>query len=206
MLSSALLFSFSIPFLRKLVSETVSSQEFLYLAYLMPPWSSLTSSCQLKTLGKWFCLMCGALDTNLPCSPTLKCKWHEFFISLFERAFKMMKNGVYFIVIVLLVGMLFKMTYDVTLWRQNDVKSQKMEYPWRLFCIELKLCTVVALTTKFHDITTDISMATQWAPGPLHSKDKIRVFSFKKCYLLLLLLQWVWANMDITQHKHKKLR
>ena len=41
----------------------------------------------------------------------------------------MMKNGVYFIVIVLLVGMLFKMTCDVTLWTQNDVKSQKMEYP-----------------------------------------------------------------------------
>ena len=31
-----------------------------------------------------------------------------FFISLFERAFKMMKNGVYFIVIALLVAELFK--------------------------------------------------------------------------------------------------
>ena len=30
------------------------------------------------------------------------------FISLFERAFKMMKNGVYFIVIALLVAKLFK--------------------------------------------------------------------------------------------------
>ena len=29
--------------------------------------------------------------------------------------------------------------------------------------------------TKFHDMTTDISMATR-APGPLHSKGKIRVF------------------------------
>ena len=37
MLSSALLFSFSIPLLRKVVSETVCPQEFLYLAYLMPP-------------------------------------------------------------------------------------------------------------------------------------------------------------------------
>ena len=40
----------------------------------------------------------------------------------------MMKNGVYFIVIALLVAKLFKMTFDVTLWTQNDVKSQKMEY------------------------------------------------------------------------------
>ena len=45
------------------------------------------------------------------------------------------------------------------------------------FCIELKLCTVVAITTKFHDIShCDISMATKLAPGPLHLKDKIRVF------------------------------
>ena len=41
----------------------------------------------------------------------------------------MMKNGVYFIVIALLVAELFKilvyaneMTCDVTLWTQNDVK------------------------------------------------------------------------------------
>ena len=32
----------------------------------------------------------------------------KFFISLVERAFKMMKNGVYFIVIALLVAELFK--------------------------------------------------------------------------------------------------
>ena len=32
----------------------------------------------------------------------------KFFISLFERSFKMMKNGVYFIVMALLVAELFK--------------------------------------------------------------------------------------------------
>ena len=58
--------------------------------------------------------------------------------SLFERAFKMMKNGVYFIVIAILVAELFKilvyvnqMTSDVTLWTQNNVTSQKMEYLWK---------------------------------------------------------------------------
>ena len=47
----------------------------------------------------------------------------------------MMKNGIYFIVIALLVAELFKIlicanytTCDITLWTQNDVKSQKMEY------------------------------------------------------------------------------
>jgi len=53
----------------------------------------------------------------------------KFFISLFERAFKVMKNGFYFIVIALLVAELFKiltsanwMTRDVILWPQSDVK------------------------------------------------------------------------------------
>ena len=64
----------------------------------------------------------------------------DFFISLFKRAFKVMKNGVYFIMIALQVAQLFKMliyanymTCDVTLWIQNDVKAQKMEYLRRLF-------------------------------------------------------------------------
>ena len=40
----------------------------------------------------------------------------------------MMKNGVYFIVIALLVAELLKIPCDVTEWTQNDVKSQKIEY------------------------------------------------------------------------------
>ena len=47
----------------------------------------------------------------------------------------MMKNGVYFIVIALLVVELFEIlnyanytTCDVTLLTRNDVQSQKMEY------------------------------------------------------------------------------
>ena len=37
----------------------------------------------------------------------------------------MMKNGVHFVVIALLVSELFKMTCEITLWAQIDVKSQK---------------------------------------------------------------------------------
>ena len=58
----------------------------------------------------------------------------KIFISLFERPFKVMKNGVYFIVIALLVVELFEiliyaneMTCDVTLLTRNDVQLQKME-------------------------------------------------------------------------------
>ena len=60
-----------------------------------------------------------------------------------------------------LVAELFKilvyaneMTCDVALWTQNDVKRQKRKISEDFFCIELKLCTVVALTTKFHNIST----------------------------------------------------
>ena len=67
MLSSTLLFSFTIPLLRKLVSETVSSQDFLYSAYLAPPdphWrvhliyvSSYVSFCGERPSGKAFATM-----------------------------------------------------------------------------------------------------------------------------------------------------
>ena len=50
-------------------------------------------------------------------------------MSSFGRAFKVVQNGVYFIVIAFLFAELFKilvyanyMTCDVTLWIQNDVK------------------------------------------------------------------------------------
>ena len=37
----------------------------------------------------------------------------------------------------------------------------------------------------------DVSIATQWAPGPLHPKGKIRVSLPNKGYLLLMFFQWV---------------
>ena len=44
----------------------------------------------------------------------------------------MMKNGVCFIVIALLVAEFIEMTCDVILWTEKGVKSQKMEYLGRL--------------------------------------------------------------------------
>ena len=55
----------------------------MHVNYYIEPFQERLSDCQ------------SAYDTN-------------FFISSFERAFKMLKNGVYFIVIALLVVELFK--------------------------------------------------------------------------------------------------
>ena len=71
------------------------------------------------------------------------------------------------------------MTCDVTLWTQNDVKSQKNGKSLKtFFCIELKLCTVVALTTKFNDISTVKFPWRHNGHQTLHSKDKIQEVLF----------------------------
>ena len=58
------------------------------------------------------------------------------------------------------------------------------------FSIELKLFAVLILITKFHDMVhCDISIARQWASGPLHPKGKIRVSLPNKGYLLLMFIQ-----------------
>ena len=83
------------------------------------------------------------------------------------------------------------MPSDVTMWTQNDVKSQKWNIS-RLFLYRtetLYTCyTYQKVQGYFH---CDISMATQLALSPLHSKGKSEFSSFKKCYLLLLFIQWV---------------
>ena len=96
------------------------------------------------------------------------------------------------------------------LWRHNvDTKwcIIKIEYLSRLFLYRTETySTVVTLITKFHDMST-VTFPCQH--NGLHAlsiqRRKISFFSFKKCYLLLLFIHWVWANMDITQHKHKKV-
>ena len=43
----------------------------------------------------------------------------------------------------------------------------------------------MTLNTKFHGMST-VSMATQWAPGPLHAKGKIRVFILQEVLFALV--------------------
>ena len=63
-----------------------------------------------------------------------------------------------------------------------------MEYLF--FCIELTLCTVVAISTRFYDIS---NVTFPWQHNGLQAfsiqKIKSEFFSFKKCYLLLCLFR-----------------
>ena len=108
-----------------------------------------------------------------------------------ELNFKMIKNGVYVVVIALLVAKLFKILIyanyrpcDIVRWTQNDVKSQKMK--------DLKFCSVVTVITKFHDMST---VAFPWQHNGLQALSIQRVKSefppFKKCYLLLIFIHWM---------------
>ena len=58
--------------------------------------------------------------------------------------------------------------------------------------MELKLCTVVTVITKFHDMST---VTFPWEHNGLQAltvqKVKSEFSSFKKCYLLLLFIQCV---------------
>ena len=78
-----------------------------------------------------------------------------------------------------------------------DVKSPKIEYLSRLFLYRTETFTVVAIITKFHEMSTDISMATQCAPGPLHSKGKIRVF-----FLQEVLFALVVNSVGVNEYGH----
>ena len=66
-----------------------------------------------------------------------------------------------------------------------------MDTKWNIsedfFCVELKVCTVVTLITKFHDMST---VTFPWQHNGLQAlfiqKVKSEFFSFKKCYLLVV--------------------
>ena len=75
----------------------------------------------------------------------------KFFIILFKRAVKVMKSGVYFIVIALLVAELLKIliyanqiTCDVTKGTQSGLKSQKKNISHALF-----LCRSETLYSRY---------------------------------------------------------
>ena len=74
---------------------------------------------------------------------------------------------------------------------RETAKSQKIEYLF-LFCIELKLSTVVMLLTKFHDMSIVTFSWQHNGPQALSiQRGKLEFSSLKKCYLLLLFNQWV---------------
>ena len=90
--------------------------------------------------------------------------------------------------------------------RRYNVDTKWCKITKDFFCIELKLSTFVTLIKKFHDMST---VTFPWQHKGLQALSiqmgKSEFSSFKKCYLLLLLIQWVWTNMDTKQHNHKSL-
>ena len=97
--------------------------------------------------------------------------------------------------IALLVAELFgtlifanPMTCGVTMWTQiSGVKSQKLNISHNVFCIKLKLSTVVALIAKFCDMST---VTFPWQHNGLQvlsiQRGKSEFSSFKKCYALVV--------------------
>ena len=67
--------------------------------------------------------------------------------------------------------------------------TKKLNLSHHFFCIELKLGTVVTPITKLHDMST---MTFPWQHNGLQAlsfqRGKSEFSSFKKCYLLLLLV------------------
>ena len=115
----------------------------------------------------------------------------DFFkIILFERALKMMKNGVYFIVIALLVTNLFNLCKLDDLWHHNvDTKWCKTTKKWlSLAYFSLENWNLVQLYTH-HKVPWYVhcDMATQWAPGPLHSKGKMKFFLLQEVLFALFV-------------------
>ena len=107
----------------------------------------------------------------------------------------MMKNG-----IILCHSVLFKiliyanwMTCGVTIWTQSGLKSQKLNIAHDLFCIELKLSTVVTLIAKFH--VNLFTVTFPWQHNGLQALSinwgKSEFSSLRKSYMLLLFIQWM---------------
>ena len=84
------------------------------------------------------------------------------------------------------------MTYNHKKW--NNIISEVF------FCIELKLCTVVTLITKFHDMS---SVTFPWQHNGLQAlsiqKVKLEFSSFKK-----LLFACVVHSVGMTEYGHYK--
>ena len=90
------------------------------------------------------------------------------------------------------------------------LNHKKLNISHDFFCIELKLSTVVTLITKVHDIHCDVFMATQWAPGPLNSKGKIRVFLLQEVLFALVVhsvsgCEQIWTFHSTSARKSIKL-
>jgi len=101
---------------------------------------------------------------------------------------------------------------DFDLWKLDDLRSHIVDTKWfkitknrkslKTFSLRTEtLCHCYTLLKVPWYVPYDISIARQWAPGPLHSKGKIWVFLLQE----VLFIQWEWANMDIKLY-HLSIR
>ena len=90
------------------------------------------------------------------------------------------------------------MTCDVTTGTQGGAKSQKIEYLSQLFLhrTETQYSCYTHHKVPLY-VHCDISMATQWAPGPLHSKGKIRVFLLQEVLFALVV-----HSVGVSEYGH----
>ena len=98
------------------------------------------------------------------------------------------------------------MTCDVAMWTQNDLKSQVV-YLSQLFLHRTEtLYSCYTHHKVLGYVHCDISMATQWAPGLLHSKGKIGVFLLQEV-LFALVVHSVRVSKygHYTAHAHESL-
>ena len=91
------------------------------------------------------------------------------------------------------------MTYDVSVDKMM-LNHKKWNLSEDFFCMELKLCIVVTLIPKFHDMSTVAFLGQHNGLQALSiQRVKLHFSSFRKCYLLLLFIKWVCGNMEKKQ-------
>ena len=133
----------------------------------------------------------------------------KFFMSLFERVFKMMKNGIFFHCDSTLgcrVIQYFDLCKLDDFWPHTVdtkwFKITKMEYLWMrfLFRIETSYGCYIHLKVPL----------TQWAPGPFPLKGKIRVFLHQKVLFARVVhsvgFEHTWALHSTSTRKSFALK
>ena len=96
---------------------------------------------------------------------------------------------------------------NLSMWTQSGVQSQKIEYLSQLFLYKTETYSYYTRHKVPWYVLCDISMPTQWTPGPLHSKGKISIFLLQDVLFALVVHSdgVSESKMDITNHKHKRV-
>ena len=137
---------------------------------------------------------------------SLKCPWHEIFY-LIRKSFQsdeewrlFQRDSTLGCRLIQDFDLCKLDECDVTKGTQSGAKSQKIDYLSRLFLYrtETQYSCYAPHKVPWY-VHCEISMATQWAPGPLHSKGKIKVFLLQE-----VLFDLVVHSVGVSEHGHYK--